>query len=446
MKHRTTCQKFWTARTAITMAACAVLSACSGSEDATENTLVGDGPGPAPAPVDNQAPEISILTPDNDGRAETSETVVALTGQASDNMGLERLSWSSNRGGNGQISVSENWRSPDITVFSGSNVITVTAEDAAGNRSSDTITVVYQQAPAPDEAVAMVSFNPDLSGAIRLADNTLSRQFAYLFFEPSDQWESRGIRRIDFFCCRALTGSAQDHLPRVTDRGAPWALPIDLSQFEAGTRRELYVDIVFDDNGERTNQRVEFNLATASGGNNSAPVISGSAPGSVTAGDSYNFIPTASDPDGDMLTFDVINLPRWASFDTATGQISGTPTNNDVGGFGNITIRVTDGINTTSLPAFDIQVNAIALASVTLNWTPPDRREDGSVLDGLSGYRIYYGQVSGVYPNRRNVNDGSISSFTLDNLQPGTWYIAITSLDVNGLESELSNEAAKLAE
>ena len=99
-----------------------------------------------------------------------------------------------------------------------------------------------------------------------------------------------------------------------------------------------------------------------------------------------------------------------------------------------------------SLPRFDVQVDAVALRSVTLNWTPPTRREDGSPLNGLSGYRVYYGQVSGVYPNRRSVNDGAISSFTLDSLQPGTWYVAITSIDNNGLESALSNEVAKQAQ
>ncbi|MEL7310226.1 MAG: putative Ig domain-containing protein [Pseudomonadota bacterium] len=425
---------------------CLLLAACSSSEDATENTVIGDTPDPAPTPIDSQPPVVNILTPDDDGRAETSETTIALSGQASDNTEVTRLWWSSNRGASGSIAVAENWRSSDITVFSGSNVLTVNAEDAAGNRSSDTITVVYQPAAAPDDAIAMVSFQANLANAVRLADNTISRQFAYLFFEPSEQWTQRGVTQVEFYCCRALTGAAQDHLPRVIDSAPPWALPIDLNQFEAGTRRELYIDIIYADNGERANQRVEFNLATESGGTNAAPSISGSPSTRVTAGDSYSFVPTASDPDGDMLTFSVNNLPRWASFDTATGQISGTPSNNDVGSFNNVRVRVTDGIDTVSLPLFDIQVDAIALRSVTLNWTPPDRREDGTPLDGLSGYRVYYGQVSGVYPNRRDISDGGISSATVDNLQPGTWYLAITSLDNNGLESELSNEVAKQAQ
>ncbi|MEO1580974.1 MAG: putative Ig domain-containing protein [Pseudomonadota bacterium] len=433
--------------TLLAVAGCSLaLAACSGSEDATENTILDGGAGPTPTPVDSQPPQISILTPDDDGRAETSSTVISLTGQASDNVDVQSLGWSSNRGDSGDITVSSNWISPQISVFSGSNVITVTAEDAAGNTASDTITIVFEPNSAPEPAMGMVSFNPDLTNPIRLADNTISRQFAYLFFEPNSEWIDRGVSRVEFSCCRSVTGTPEPHLPTVTDSAAPWALPIDLVQFAAGTRRELSIDVIFADNGERVTQRVEFNLATASGGNNRAPIISGNAPGTVVAGENYSFVPTASDPDGDMLTFSVSNLPRWASFDPVTGEISGTPANGDVGLFRNIRIRVSDGINTVSLPRFDVQVDAVALRSVTLNWTPPTRREDGSPLNGLSGYQVYYGQVSGVYPNRRSVNDGSISSFTLDSLQPGTWYVAITSIDNNGLESALSNEVAKQAQ
>ena len=56
---------------------------------------------------------------------------------------------------------------------------------------------------------------------------------------------------------------------------------------------------------------------------NSAPQISGTAKGHVNAGEYYSFTPTASDPDGDVLTFSVVGLPSWAGFNTTTGQLSG---------------------------------------------------------------------------------------------------------------------------
>ena len=89
---------------------------------------------------------------------------------------------------------------------------------------------------------------------------------------------------------------------------------------------------------------------------NLPPVISGTAQTSIEAGNIYNFIPNASDPDGDTLTFSISGKPSWASFDTSTGQIYGAPSNSNVGIYSNIIISVSDGTNSVSLAAFSIQV------------------------------------------------------------------------------------------
>ncbi|MFY8297651.1 tandem-95 repeat protein [Pseudoalteromonas sp. SS15] len=91
---------------------------------------------------------------------------------------------------------------------------------------------------------------------------------------------------------------------------------------------------------------------------NDAPVISGSPATSVDEDSAYSFTPTASDVDlGDNLIFSINNNPSWASFDTATGTLSGTPTNDDVGSFANVIISVSDGTTSTALDAFTITVN-----------------------------------------------------------------------------------------
>ena len=89
---------------------------------------------------------------------------------------------------------------------------------------------------------------------------------------------------------------------------------------------------------------------------NLAPVISGAPGTSATAGQSYTFQPTASDPEGDALTFSVSGMPAWAAFNTATGALTGTPT--AAGTHSGIVISVSDGSNSTSLPAFTITVAA----------------------------------------------------------------------------------------
>ncbi|MBA1446416.1 MAG: hypothetical protein FE835_16235 [Gammaproteobacteria bacterium] len=93
---------------------------------------------------------------------------------------------------------------------------------------------------------------------------------------------------------------------------------------------------------------------------NQAPVISGSPVGSVAEGSAYSFTPSASDPDGDNLTFSIVDKPVWASFNTATGQLSGTPGASTAGSYGNIGISVSDGTESATLSAFQIIVTAPA--------------------------------------------------------------------------------------
>ncbi len=89
---------------------------------------------------------------------------------------------------------------------------------------------------------------------------------------------------------------------------------------------------------------------------NSPPVISGSPLTSVVGHTAYSFTPVASDSDNEPYSFSIVNMPAWAQFDTATGQLYGTPTNSDVGTTNGIVITVSDGLNSNSLSAFNLTV------------------------------------------------------------------------------------------
>ncbi|MGI2195768.1 beta strand repeat-containing protein, partial [Shewanella baltica] len=89
---------------------------------------------------------------------------------------------------------------------------------------------------------------------------------------------------------------------------------------------------------------------------NGAPVISGTPTLSVNQDVSYQFTPTASDSVGDVLSFSIANKPAWATFNTTTGTLSGTPSNQDVGVTNGIIISVSDGALSASLPAFNLSV------------------------------------------------------------------------------------------
>jgi len=184
--------------------------------------------------------------------------------------------------------------------------------------------------------------------------------------------------------------------------------------------------------------------ATTSGGTgNRAPTISGTPLTSVVVGNAYSFRPTASDPDGNTLTFSISNKPSWASFTASTGRLAGTPVAANVGTYSNIVIRVSDGKVTASLPAFSVTVSSVGSGSATLSWTPPTRNTDGTTLTNLAGYRIYYGTSASSLSRTVQIANPGIATYVVGNLSPATWYFSVRSYTTNGVESPASHVASK---
>jgi hypothetical protein len=179
---------------------------------------------------------------------------------------------------------------------------------------------------------------------------------------------------------------------------------------------------------------------------NRAPFISGSPATTVSVGQIYSFQPTASDPDGNKLTFKISRKPAWATFSSATGRLTGTPSSSQTGTYSNIILSVSDGIATKSLPAFSIKVvQATSTASpVTLSWVRPTQNVDGTQLSNLAGYRIHYGQVSGQYDYSVSVGSPSITSAAIENLVPARWYFAVTAVTTSGIQSDFSAQLSKI--
>jgi hypothetical protein len=123
----------------------------------------------------------------------------------------------------------------------------------------------------------------------------------------------------------------------------------------AGTFADIAISV---SDGQDAVALPPFNIVVAPPAVNRAPVISGAPMTSVEAGTAYTFVPTASDPDGNALTFAISGKPSWAAFDTSMGRLSGTPPTGTTGTFGNIVIGVSDGTATASLPPFSIAVTA----------------------------------------------------------------------------------------
>jgi len=175
---------------------------------------------------------------------------------------------------------------------------------------------------------------------------------------------------------------------------------------------------------------------------NHPPTISGSPLLSINVGSAYSFTPTASDQDGNTLTFSITNKPSWATFNTATGALTGTPT--AAGVATGVVITVSDGTASASLAAFNVTVAAVVgTGSATLTWVPPVTNTDGSLLANLAGYRVQYGQSQTSLDQTKEIAGATTLTTTIDGLTSGTWYFAVRAYSSAGSVSDVSNVATK---
>jgi hypothetical protein len=82
--------------------------------------------------------------------------------------------------------------------------------------------------------------------------------------------------------------------------------------------------------------------------------------------------------------------------------------------------------------------------SVILAWQPPTENADGTPLTDLSGYTIYIGTDSDSYDFREiRLDNPGLTSYVVENLDPGTYYFAATAVNSSGIESHYSGEIVR---
>ena len=255
-----------------------------------------------------------------------------------------------------------------------------------------------------------------------------------------------------------MSGSVYNFQPAATDADGntlafsiqnkpAWASFNTLSGQLSGTPSSTYVGVYSNivisvSDGKASAALPAFAIQVMSG--NRAPVISGAPAASVNVGAAYSFRPTATDADGDAITYSISNKPAWASFDATTGTLSGSPTAADVATYSSIVISASDGKLSASLPAFAIAVTQIATGRVSLSWTPPTQNTDGTALTNLAGYRIHYGNNAAALDRTISIGSAGIALYVVENLAPGTWYFAVKALSSAGVESDFSATVSKV--
>jgi len=163
--------------------------------------------------------------------------------------------------------------------------------------------------------------------------------------------------------------------------------------------------------------------------------MSGSPSATDGTGEAYNFVPTTSNTGGGTLLFSIANKPAWASYNTATGALTGTPSSAQAAMYSNIQLSVSNGSTSASIPVFSINVTA---GFANLKWSAPTENTNGTPLTDLSGYTIYYGTDPGEMTQTIAVPAASTTTYAVNNLSSGTYYFAIAANASDGTQSAQS--------
>lgn len=136
------------------------------------------------------------------------------------------------------------------------------------------------------------------------------------------------------------------------------------------------------------------------------PTISGSPPTTIKVNTTYNFMPSALDPEGKPLQFSIVNRPSWMAFSPNSGRMMGYP--KSPGTWHDIQVRVTDGVHVMSLPAFTLTVTTESGS------TPANR---APTISGTPAITATVGTAYSFQPSASDA-DGNSLGFSIKN-RPG---------------------------
>jgi hypothetical protein len=120
--------------------------------------------------ADTTSPTISITSPTSASTYTAAATTITLAGVATDNVGVTQVNWSNTTTGSaGTATGTDTWTTGNIGLQNGTNTITVTARDAAGNSRSDSLAVTYN---APDTTPPTVVSSTPVANATNVSVGT----------------------------------------------------------------------------------------------------------------------------------------------------------------------------------------------------------------------------------------------------------------------------------
>ena len=123
--------------------------------------VTGSGAG-----TDTTPPSVTITSPTSSPTYTATGSSLTLQGTAADNVGVTQVTWANSRGGSGTATGTSSWIASAIALQLGSNVLTVTARDAAGNTAAAKLTVTLNDTTSPTVAVTAPAAGTTVAGTV----------------------------------------------------------------------------------------------------------------------------------------------------------------------------------------------------------------------------------------------------------------------------------------
>ncbi len=177
-----------------------------------------------------------------------------------------------------------------------------------------------------------------------------------------------------------------------------------------------------------------FAVVEAGSVGNRRPVITSTPVTTAADGAPYGYQVTATDPDGQALTYALVSGPAGMTM-SATGLISWTPTPLQ-GGANPVTVKVTDTTNLSAQQAFSITVDATNDPPVITS-LPPDTASDGVLYSyqvaatDPEGGALTYSLVSG--PAGMTMDGAGLVTWTPTTAQGGAQAVTVRATDGGGM-------------
>ncbi|MCP4261686.1 MAG: hypothetical protein GY774_29915, partial [Planctomycetes bacterium] len=179
---------------------------------------------------------------------------------------------------------------------------------------------------------------------------------------------------------------------------------------------------------------------------NNPPVLSPVGNKSVNEGHALSFTISATDPDGDTLSYTTNNLPSGASFNENTRTFAWTPTYNQTGTYSNITFQVSDGkgIDSESItitvgninrpPVLDTIANITVSEGATITLNPTATDPDGDTLTYMyTGWMTSSNYTTNDNDSGTHTVTVTVSDGILTDSQVVTVTVSNTNLPQNGI-------------